>query len=133
VPFLILVPKIVDITKRRFRMAFPVPDEAMHTELVTHPSDPPVDRTTLPCEDGRSITVVAIIDDGLPFAHRNFRDETGDTRVEFCWLQSVRKRCGQKTVLFGREYDQKEINGLIRDYGHDEDELYQRAGATLDT
>ncbi|WP_027546954.1 hypothetical protein [Bradyrhizobium sp. WSM2254] len=134
VPFVTRVLGILDIKKRRFRMAFPVPDDAMHDEIDTHhPDDPPVGHERPPCDEGKCITVVAVIDDGLPFAHRNFRNAEGRTRVEFCWLQSVQKLDGQKTVLFGREYGRAEIDRLIKDYGHDEDALYQEAGATLDT
>lgn len=74
--------------------------------------------------------IVAVIDDGLPFAHRDFRGADGSTRVAFCWLQSAVTPQGQTpTVLYGREYLKDEIDGLIRDYGHDEDQLYREAGA----
>jgi hypothetical protein len=77
---------------------------------------------------------MAVIDDGLPFAHRNFCDASGKrTRVEFCWLQSVAADERQRTVLFGREYTRKDIEKLIADYGDDEDMLYQQAGAMADT
>ncbi|OYU49249.1 MAG: hypothetical protein CFE31_07750 [Rhizobiales bacterium PAR1] len=74
--------------------------------------------------------IVAVIDDGLPFAHRDFRGADGSTRVAFCWLQSAVTPKGQTpTVLYGREYLKGEIDELIRDYGHDEDQLYRAAGA----
>ena len=75
--------------------------------------------------------IVAVIDDGLPFAHYDFRGADGGTRVEFCWLQSaVTPKGHTPTVLYGREYLKGEIDGLIRDYGHDEDQLYREAGAS---
>jgi hypothetical protein len=133
IPFLTWVRRFRNIKKKRFRLAFPVPDDAMHHEIVTRPDDPPAGHETLPIGEGKCITVIAVIDDGLPFAHRNFRDADGGTRVEYCWLQSVKKREGQKTVLFGREYSRRDIDDLIERYGHDEDTLYREAGATLDT
>ncbi|MGT2503920.1 hypothetical protein ACVOMS_30135 [Bradyrhizobium guangxiense] len=75
-----------------------------------------------------------MIDDGLPFAHRNFRDKSGrSSRVEFCWLQSVAADRRQTSVLFGREYSREHIEDLIVQHGDDEDKLYRKAGATLDT
>jgi|GEM_PF-995303 len=138
----IMIPPFVTLSSRFrgidekpwFRMAFPVPDDAMHCEMKPKgPDDPPIYEEKLPCDEGRRITVIAVIDDGLPFAHRNFRNADGHTRVEYCWLQSVKKCPDQKTVLFGREYDRAEIDCLIQKYGHDEDALYQEAGATIDT
>ncbi|CAL75153.1 hypothetical protein BRADO1250 [Bradyrhizobium sp. ORS 278] len=124
---------ILDISKPRFRLAFPVPDCAMHNCMTQLPADPHP-RQELPPGDGtRQITVIALIDDGLPFAHRNFRNANGNTRVEYCWLQSVEKCESQNTVLFGREYDRAEIDALIRNHGDDEDTLYRAAGATLNT
>ncbi|WP_315766896.1 MULTISPECIES: hypothetical protein [unclassified Bradyrhizobium] len=133
IPFVSRAPQMTDITKKRFRMAFPVPDDAMHCKIRSWPDDPPAGQDKLPCDEGKRITVVAVIDDGLPFAHRNFRNADGCTRIEYCWLQSVKRCDDQTTVLFGREYDRAEIDCLIKDNGPDEDALYEKAGATLDT
>ena len=84
----------------------------------------------------KQITVIAVIDDGLAFANRNFRDKSGRrTRVEFCWLQSVKidKKPDKPSVLFGREYTREQIDKLIECHGDDEDALYREAGATDDT
>ncbi|HLH87547.1 MAG TPA: hypothetical protein VKX28_03735 [Xanthobacteraceae bacterium] len=123
----------------RFRVAYPIEDSAMHDELAEHPYAP----TWAPDEGlrgrigaGKRITVIAVIDDGLPFANRNFRDESGRrSRVEFCWLQSVRadKTLDKPSVLFGREYTREQIEELIERHGDDEDALYRAAGATADT
>jgi len=130
----------VDIKKSRFRVAFPVPKDAMNPDVPEDgPSDPKWEK-----DEGlrdrikkdKRITIVAIIDDGLPFAHRNFRDATGErTRVEFCWLQSVDADRSQKdpSVLFGREYTREQIEGYIKAYGDDEDTLYRMTGATADS
>ncbi|MEA2898875.1 MAG: hypothetical protein QOJ84_4490 [Bradyrhizobium sp.] len=122
----------VDISSSRFRVALPVPGDAMHSKL-DKPSDPH-------CEpDGglrarigdKRITIIAVIDDGIPFAHRNFRGADGcRTRVEFCWLQSADKLRDQKTVLFGREYTRADIDCGIEQFGDDEDRLYDAVGAT---
>lgn len=125
----------VDIDKTRFRVAFPVPDCAMHPELKrpTRPGWYPDERVHKLGKTKR-ITVIGVIDDGLPFAHRNFRDLSGTrTRVEFCWLQSAERKEGKKSVLFGREYTRDQVEYYIREYGHDEDTLYRKAGATTDT
>jgi hypothetical protein len=125
----------VEIKKSRFRVALPVPRSAMHPEL-DEPSDPlrePDGGLRARIGDKR-ITIVAVIDDGIPFAHRNFRDADGcRTRVEFCWLQSVDALHGQTSVLFGREYTRADIDRDIERFGDDEDRLYHEAGATSAT
>lgn len=83
-----------------------------------------------PKSAAKPAAIVAVIDDGLSFAHRDFRGADGGTRVEFCWLQSAMTPKGQTpTVLYGREYLKGEIDRLIHAYGHDEDQLYRTAGA----
>jgi hypothetical protein len=124
------------VKNSRFRVAFPVADKAMH-ELESRPKDPiwhpDPDLRDRIGKDAR-ITVMAVIDDGLPFAHRNFRDASGTrSRIEFCWLQSVAIDEGQESVLFGREYTREQIEDLIKQHGNDEDALYRDAGATADT
>lgn len=121
----------------RFRVAFPVTDAAMHPDIPRQPSSPawkPDSKLRERIGKEKEITVLAVIDDGLPFAHRNFRDKSGRrSRVEFCWLQSVTADRRQKSVLFGREYSREQIEDLIAQHGDDEDKLYRKAGATLDT
>jgi hypothetical protein len=127
---------ILTIGQSRFRVALPVPDPAMHADLGGPPCPPhwqpdPGLRERI---GSKRITVVAVIDDGIPFAHRNFRDASGcRTRVEFCWLQSVAVDKEQKSVLFGREYTRRQIEHYIEQFGGDEDRLYQEAGANAET
>jgi hypothetical protein len=124
-----------DIGSSRFRVAFPVPDAAMKADLDAPPSDPAWEPDAgLRGRIGRKrITIMAVIDDGMPFAHRNFRDKSGRrTRIEFCWLQSVTADTAQKSVLFGREYTRGQIEDYIARYGDDEDTLYREAGAAAD-
>lgn len=74
--------------------------------------------------------IMAVIDDGIAFAHGNLRDAAGATRVEFCWQQGAdREVIAEPTVLFGREYLSNDIDKLIQAYGHDEDLLYRHASA----
>jgi hypothetical protein len=125
-----------DIEQLRFRVAFPVAAGAMKSDLQFAPANP-----NWRADSGlrqrigkkKRIVIMAIIDDGLPFAHRNFRDANGErTRVEFCWLQSAKSDTRQKSVLFGREYTRAQIEDYIARYCDDEDALYHAAGATTD-
>jgi hypothetical protein len=124
-------------TRPRFRAAFPVAQSAMHAGLDTAPYEPrwhpdPGLRARI---GEKRMTIVAVIDDGIPFAHRAFRDAAGKrTRVEFCWLQSVAREPVEKpSVLFGREYVREQIDQLIERHGGDEDTLYRKSGAASDT
>jgi hypothetical protein len=128
--------QFVNINNPRFRVAFPIPDRAMHEDLEDGSALPDWEPDPGLCERigaNKRIVIMAVIDDGLPFAHRNFRDASGRrTRVEFCWLQSAVIQKNQKSVLFGREYTRPQIDGLIAQYGNDEDTLYREAGAMAD-
>ena len=126
-----------DEVSSRLRIAFPVETTAIHPDATGMLADPDwqADRQVLEPENGKQkITIVALIDDGIPFAHQNFRNKNGTgTRVEFCWLQSAAfdpDISGDGTVLFGREYTRENINTLIKTHGNDEDILYRAAGAT---
>lgn len=125
------------VKQSRFRVAFPVDGKAMHKDAGVKPSAPAWTPDSGLCDrigKRKKITVMAVVDDGLPFAHRNFRGADGKrSRVEFCWLQSVEIDKKQKSVLFGREYTRNQIEDLIARYGDDEDTLYREAGATADT
>nr|MEC9421165.1 hypothetical protein [Pseudomonadota bacterium] len=88
----------------------------------------------------RRLSIVGVIEDGIPFAHRHFRTlSRRETRIEYCWLQSARgafsfltwpyPRFLPETVLFGKEYSRDLINQLIENFGEDEDVLYERADA----
>jgi hypothetical protein len=127
----------VDIDKSRFRVGLPIAEKAMKPELELEPTAPDWRWDTglrKRIGNKKRITIFAIIDDGLPFAHRNFRDASGKrARVEFCWLQSAVADAEQTSVLFGREYTRPQIEELIARHGDDEDTLYREAGATADT
>lgn len=72
--------------------------------------------------------IVAVIDDGVPFAHRAFLDGTGRSRISHCWLQSAAARPGPAAVPFGREFGNAQIDGL-RARHPDETQLYREASA----
>lgn len=123
------------IKEGRFRVALPIPDSAVYHDIdaPTDPKPDPDEEVIKRIERKRRLTIMAIIDDGIPFAHRNFRDAEGRrTRVEFCWQQSACVDPDRKTVLFGREYMREDIERLVAQFGDDEDRLYHAAGATSD-
>lgn len=123
------------IGEARFRMAFPVEEEAMHRHAGRMPDGPdwrPDPDVPIGDNHEKTLNILGVIDDGIPFAHRNFRAADGKrTRLEFCWLQSAHKdeECDKPSVLFGRELTRDTIETLIRNYS-DEDELYAAAGAS---
>ncbi|WP_299208424.1 hypothetical protein [uncultured Tateyamaria sp.] len=80
-----------------------------------------------PDSDPEGIVIVAIIDDGIPFAHRNFTDAAGrGTRIDYCWSQSATQ--AGHPMLFGREYDKAAIDALYQQYKGDEGAIYHAAG-----
>ena len=107
----------------RFRINFPVAVPAWTADYQeggapanwTPPATPPK-------------AIIAVIDDGIPFANRAFLDSTGKTRVSHCWLQSARAPA-QAHVPFGREYVNDEIDTLRTTVGSDDVQLYREAGA----
>lgn len=80
---------------------------------------------------GAPLVVVAVIDDGLPFAHPHLRGADGAPRVECCWLQGADAGLGAQAgrVLFGRELRRDDIAALAAAHGGDETSLYAQAGA----
>lgn len=119
----------------RFRLNFPLHETSINRDFGQ--SDTSViawkpDRDTRSLvEQERQLTIIAIIDDAIPFAHRNLRKANGrESRVEYCWLQSARAEqdAGSDSVLFGREFTRSDIDRLIGECP-DEDTLYAKAGA----
>lgn len=112
-----------------FQLNMPVRAENVSTSAADGPpytADPEL-RAKL--ASGSKAVIMAVIDDGIPFAHRNFRVSSGQgTRVEFCWLQSS-DTAANGDVLFGREFTRDTINALVQEHGSDEDALYLKAGA----
>lgn len=72
--------------------------------------------------------IVAVIDDGIPFANRTYLNSLGNTRVSNCWLQAARSD-GPGAVPFGRELSNGQIDALREEHGRDERAIYTAAGA----
>jgi hypothetical protein len=80
--------------------------------------------------------IVAVIDDGLAFAHQRFRDATGNTRFKYFWNQDDTTGINPPPGFgWGRELRQGEINALLSACTAsgivDEERLYRLAGQTL--
>lgn len=76
--------------------------------------------------------IMAVIDDGIAFAHERFRTADGLTRVEYAWIMEPTVPNPSSTVSQGRELTKDDIDALLQDpayqYGIDEERLYRRAG-----
>lgn len=91
-----------------------------------------IDRRLKKTKPAKPKVVVAVIEDGLAFAHRNLRTADGArSRVAFCWLQSaaLAPQPDRRTVLFGREFLGVDIDETLKQAGGDEDLFYRLAGA----
>jgi hypothetical protein len=102
---------------------FPAP-KPLSTRLKSLSTSPP--RTA----------IVAVIDDGLAFAHERFRFATGATRFKYFWNQDDPTLDRAPPDLgWGRELLESELNALLMSCNHsglvDEDELYRKAGQNL--
>jgi hypothetical protein len=112
-----------------FRLNMPVRAESVSTSATEQPPYTADPALMAKLDSGGRPVIMAVIDDGIPFAHRNFRDGSGQgTRIEFCWLQSS-DTAANGDVLFGREFTRDTINALVQDHGSDEDAIYLKAGA----
>jgi hypothetical protein len=117
------------VTSAVFSLGAPLPQTIVATTMLTSPRpvepDPRIMQRLQ--NGGGRLTVMAVIDDGIPFAHRNLMNEAGDsTRIEHCWLQSA-KASGK--LLFGKHFTRSDIDALRAAHGPDEDAIYHRAGA----
>ena len=110
-----------------FRMNFPFRPETFDPSFRISGT---TDRSTADksVNPQKGIVVVAIIDDGIPFAHRNFRHPgSARTRIDYCWSQSATSE-GNGRILFGREFNRTEIDKLVKDHDGDEDAIYRSCG-----
>jgi hypothetical protein len=96
--------------------------------------DPPT-RSRIEARDpdaaGAPLVVVAVIDDGLAFAHPRLTAADGAPRVECCWLQGADAGAGAQAgrVLFGREWRRAEIADLAARHPRRGASLYEEAGS----
>jgi hypothetical protein len=72
--------------------------------------------------------IIGVIDDGIPFLHRAFRDAVGDTRINLCWLQAARADTSA-AVPFGYEITGTRIDQLRTQFGDQEIRAYKAAHA----
>lgn len=107
----------------RFRINFPVAPAAWTPSY--HP-DCDMDKWVVPAT--RPKAIIAVIDDGIPFANRAFLDAAGRTRMSHVWLQSA-AASDHGAVPFGRELMNGEITALRAHAQGDEALLYRKAGA----
>jgi hypothetical protein len=82
------------------------------------------------------VAIVAVIDDGLAFAHERFRSDTSHTRFKYFWNQDDTTAAHSPPGFgWGRELTQTDIDGLLGSCSYsnivDEDEVYRQAGQTL--
>lgn len=103
----------------RYRVNFPISKEAWVDDY-----QPNCDMDHWVVPDTKPKAIVAVIDDGIPFAHRAYLDASGRTRVSHCWLQSGRAETSA-SVPFGREMMNGDINALRKKYGDDERLMYR--------
>jgi len=79
--------------------------------------------------------VVAVIDDGLAFAHARFRDAYDNTRFRYFWNQDGATLNPPPNLGWGQEYDRAQINAWMDQCRHsgmvDEDAVYRLAGQVL--
>lgn len=111
------------VVRPRFRVNFPIADKSW-TQNYTRGEAP--QNWQPPATKPKAI--VAVIDDGLPFANTAFLNGDGQTRVSHCWLQSGPGQV-EACVPFGREIVNAQINSWRATYGHNETALYHHAGA----
>jgi subtilisin family serine protease len=63
---------------------------------------------------GGSGVVVGIVDYGCDFAHQNFRNEDGSTRIEAIWHQGGDPATSQSPFRYGRLYRRAEIDAALK-------------------
>lgn len=107
----------------RFRVNFPINPATWTPDYDTSLTG----NTWLPPRTKPS-AIIAVIDDGIPFANRAFLRGDGGTRISHVWLQSAAAQA-RSGVPFGRELCNGDIDQLRRDFGTDEPRLYRTAGA----
>jgi subtilase family protein len=85
-------------------------------------------------EWGEDTVIVAIIDDGIGFAHERFRLGLTETRVEYFWDMSQDRTNNKGTdgLCVGNSFDKDRIDGFLRRFP-DNDELLYEASGTIDT
>lgn len=78
---------------------------------------------------GKKLIIVGVIDDGLPFAHDNFCNHEGQSRIEHFWMQAAEGQTATAAVPYGRELNREQIDSFRTKHRLpsgcvDEDSLY---------
>lgn len=75
--------------------------------------------------------IMAVIDDGIAFAHHDLQDRDGCSRLACLWLQGADASCdeAEHSVLVGRELLGADIQAAIDSAAGDEDRLYAAIGS----
>ncbi len=114
-----------DTSRGYFRLNYPVRTETLDPDFPGEAADAPAEPDPS-VDPARPIVIVAVIDDGIPFAHDAFR-HGGGTRIDYCWSQGATGP-GNGAVPFGREFTRDAINRMAERHGRDEDAIYREAG-----
>ena len=79
---------------------------------------------------GTTPVIVVVIDDIMNIADDRLCDDTGQSRVEFAWVQDAiaQDGAGVSPVPFGREWMGRDVDALRRTYGHNQDRILQGLG-----
>lgn len=104
----------------RFRVNFPIAPEAWSANYTANAAPSawiPRPKTARPS------AIIAVIDDGLPFAHRAYLDAQQNTRISSIWLQSAAARPSE-CVPFGRELVNADIDALRAKHGANDTAIY---------
>lgn len=114
-----------DLENTRYRVNFPIQPTAWVDDYA--PGDA-MQRWTDPAT--RPKAIIAVIDDGIPFAGRAFLGAQGKTRISHCWLQSAPAH-PRDSVPFGRQLVNTDIDTLRAQSGGDEAQTYRQSGTLL--
>ena len=118
------------------RKALPIARFELGSPVVPVFSASPVPALSPLAANPPNAAIVAVIDDGLAFAHQRFRDVAGGTRFKYFWNQDDNTGINPPPGFgWGRELRQGEIDTLLTTCTHsgivDEEKLYRLAGQTL--
>ncbi|WP_420003913.1 S8 family serine peptidase [Arenibacterium sp. LLYu02] len=117
-----ILSQAADGTRDRTLFAPVLPSEA----LQAGPNAPAASAFEVPLVPADS-TVIAVIDDGIAFAHPSFRmPGVQETRFAAVWQQDAPLCAGASVdVPFGQVFGRAEINRRLAEAGGDEDRFYQ--------
>lgn len=108
------------------------PPDALRSRTMTIAKDDGFLSAQAIPEDPTNLSIVAVIDHGIPFAHRLLTTSGGHSRVAAIWLQDAPARDKRVDIAFGRELRGTMIDSLRFAGGsvpvRDEDAIYRKLG-----